>query len=288
MKCLDHFIGINVTSRSDFTLLEMSIDKTIIKFHLVFILLLVTFHASGQDFSIYEKRIFIGTSGDTLPYRILFPEGYDKSKKYPLVLFLHGGGERGRDNEKQLTHGAKLFLGDSSRKNYPGVVVFPQCPSNDYWGAVKIDRSTTPIGLDFDYKRPPSRALALTIDLVRRLTKEESIEPSRIYIMGLSMGGMGTFEAVYRNPKLFAAAIPICGGGDSVRYDKRIKKVPFWIFHGDKDAVVDVRQSRAMVNRLKKLKARVQYTEYPGVNHNSWDYAFAEPELLRWLFSNKR
>jgi predicted peptidase len=118
--------------------------------------------------------------------------------------------------------------------------------------------------------------------------QSESIDKSRIYITGLSMGGMGTFEAVYRNPGIFAAAMPVCGGGDTVHYDGRVKKTSFWVFHGSADAVVNVNQSRAMVNKLKASKADVTYTEYPGVNHNSWDNAFAEPTYLSWVFSHKR
>ncbi|MBL7748170.1 MAG: phospholipase, partial [Chitinophagaceae bacterium] len=110
----------------------------------------------------------------------------------------------------------------------------------------------------------------------------------KCYITGLSMGGMGTFELVYRFPKLFAAAMPICGGGDAIHYDKRVKKVSFWVFHGAVDAVVSVKESIAMVNKLKELKAAVTYTEYPDVNHNSWDNAFAEPTFLSWMFSHKR
>ena len=102
------------------------------------------------------------------------------------------------------------------------------------------------------------------------------------------MGGMGTFEAVYRNPGLFATALPICGGGDTVHYDNRVKAVPFWIFHGDADAVVNVNLSRSMVAKLKASGVNVKYTEYPGVNHNSWDNAFAEPTYLSWMFSQKR
>jgi predicted peptidase len=244
--------------------------------------------ASAQDLSAYEKRLYIGSKGDTLPYRILFPEHYDQTKKYPLILFLHGAGERGNDNEKQLTHGAGLFLQEKHRSNFPGIVIFPQCPQNSYWASVKVDRTKTPFILDFDYSRPPTAPLASAIELVKKIAKEERVQTSRLYIMGLSMGGMGTFEAVYRNPKMFAAAIPVCGGGDTLRYDKRLKKVPFWVFHGDKDAVVDVQHSRRMVTRLENLKGDVKYTEYPGINHNSWDYAFAEPEYLSWLFSHKR
>jgi len=252
-------------------------------------LLFFYFVVSAQDLSLFEKKEYRNDSGNILPYRVLYPENYDKTKKYPLVLFLHGAGERGNNNEAQLTHGAKLFLADSNRKNFPCIVIFPQCPQDNYWSSVKIDRSTAPITLSFDYTSALTTwPLQSAIALVKKTAKEEKVDISRIYITGLSMGGMGTFEAVYRYPELFAAAMPICGGGDTVHYDKRVNKTPFWVFHGDADAVVNVNQSRSMADQLKKIKADVKYTEYPGVNHNSWDNAFAEPTFMSWMFSHKR
>ena len=245
------------------------------------------YYSFAQDLSLYQKKEY-SSEGTVLPYRILYPDAYDKSKKYPLVLFLHGAGERGNDNEKQLTHGAKLFLADSNRKKFPCIVLFPQCPKDSSWGSVKVDRSKTPLAFAFDYTMPQTWVMKAVINLTKQVAADESVDQSRIYISGLSMGGFGTFEAVYQYPGIFAAAMPVCGGGDSVHYDKRIKKTPFWIFHGDADAVLNVSHSRAMVSRLKSLKADVTYTEYPGVNHNSWDNAFAEPAYLSWMFSHKR
>ncbi len=242
----------------------------------------------AQDLNLYEKKVYTSPSGQELPYRILFPENYNRSKKYPLVLLLHGGGERGNDNEKQLTHGAKLFLTEENRKNFQAIVIVPQCSMESYWAAAQIDRTTTPFTITFDYSKPEPVALQASIALVQMVSKEEGVDKKRIYITGLSMGGMGTYEAVYRYPKLFAAAMPICGGGDVARYDKRVAKVPFRVFHGAVDAVVDVKESQKMVERLKTLKASVNYTEYPNVNHNSWENAFAEPDFLSWMFSKKR
>ena len=241
--------------------------------------------ASAQDLSQYASKTYTAADGLTLPYRILFPDGYEDGKKYPLILVLHGAGERGSDNEKQLTHGGKLFLDSAVRKKYEAIVVFPQCPAENYWASVQIDRTKTPYVLDFDYTRPVTQPLSAAIELVRQLIRDEKVDERCVYITGLSMGGMGTFEAVYRNPGLFAAALPICGGGDTEHYRK--VKTPFWIFHGTDDAVVDVKYSRAMMEKLKDLKVKVKYTEYPGVNHNSWDNAFAEPRFLRWMFKRR-
>lgn len=244
-----------------------------------------TLAASAQDVSLYLKKEF-RADGVSLPYRILFPEQYDEQKKYPLILVLHGAGERGNDNEKQLIHGSELFLDSAVRKNYPAIVVFPQCPQDNYWSSVSIARNQTPPVFDFDYGRPITTPLKLAVSLVQRLIQQEAVDPRCVYITGLSMGGMGTFEAVHRFPEIFAAALPICGGGDTKNY-KQVK-TDFWVFHGSEDAVVGVQYSRTMVDKLKSLRVKTKYTEYPGVNHNSWDNAFAEPDFLKWMFRRKR
>jgi predicted peptidase len=249
------------------------------------LLLCITSAAFAQDYSLFEKRTFITSNGDTLPYRILFPEGYDKSKKYPLVLFLHGGGEKGRDNEKQLLHGVKVFLDPENRKKYPCIVIAPQCMPNDSWSSAKVDRTVEPALRDFNYTYPITKSLAAVEQLTKSIIEKEVVQKKQVYVTGLSMGGMGTYEIVGRNPGLFAAAAAICGGGEPDSYSKKQAKTRFWIFHGTDDNTVQVKYSREMVNRLKALKAEVRYTEYPGVGHNSWDKAYAEPDLLPWMFN---
>src|SRR6187200_208453 len=237
---------------------------------------------------VYEKKEFVFAEGKTLPYRILYPANYDKTKKYPLLLFLHGAGERGKDNEKQLAHGSKLFITEGNRKNFPAIVVFPQCPAESFWAVMKTDQTKQPPVRTFDYTVEPNWPLAAANELVKKISKEEGVDKSRVYISGLSMGVMGTFESVYRYPDMYAAALPICGGGDVNHYDKRVAKVPFWIFHGAVDAVVNVKLSQEMVEKLKSLKAEVRYSEYPGVNHDSWKNAFAEPDYLSWMLLHKK
>ncbi len=264
-------------------------DRTILAVIILLIFqLLLTRSTGGQDLSAYLKREYIDPHRNSLPYRILLPQHYDRSRKYPLVLFLHGAGERGKDNELQLTHGASLFLEKQNRTKFQSFVVFPQCPQNGYWAAAQPVAEQIPLKLDFDYSRKITAPLKSAIELTQFLLQKEHVDSKRVYVVGLSMGGMGTFEAVYRYPKLFAAAIAICGGGDSKAYNKEAAKVPFWIFHGAEDNVVEVKFSREMYARLKELKAQVKYTEYPGVQHESWLNAFAEPEFLTWLFSQKR
>ena len=237
----------------------------------------------SQDLSPYEKHNFI-SGNDTLPYRLLLPEKYDASKKYPLVFFLHGAGERGSDNEKQLTHGAKLFLSESARNEYPAIVVFPQCPASSFWSNVSFKRDSNGDRLFiFSDTLHPTIAMQLAQGLLHEIIKRYSVTSNQVYVMGLSMGGMGTFEIVSRNPGLFAAAIPICGGGASSTA-KLLKPTKWWVFHGAKDDVVPLLYSEQMVHALETVKADVKFTVYPMANHNSWDSAFAEPQLLNWLF----
>lgn len=243
----------------------------------------------GEDpaLAVYQKKEF-NHNGNTLPYRILYPENFDRNKKYPLLLFLHGAGERGSDNEKQLTHGSKLFIAEENRKNFPAIIVLPQCPESSFWASTKIDRTVQPFKIEFDYTAEPNWPLVAANELVKQIVSEGSVDKSRVYITGLSMGGMGTFESVYRYPELYAAALPICGGGSVNLYDNRVTKTAFWVFHGAADAVVNVKLSQEMVEKLKTIKAEVKYSEYPGVNHNSWDNAFAEKEYLNWMLLHKR
>jgi predicted peptidase len=235
----------------------------------------------------YQRKEFV-MGENVLPYRILYPDNYDKTKKYPLVMFLHGSGERATDNEIQLVHGSKLFLNESNRKAFPAIVIFPQCPQDASWIKLDVDRTVQPAKLTVDYTSEAQWPLTAANELVKRIASEEAVDKSRIYISGLSLGGFGTFESVYRYPDLYAAALPICGGGDVNSYDKRVARTAFWIFHGDADPAVDVKLSREMSSKLKSLKVESKYTEYPGVKHDSWNNAFAETEYLKWMFAHKR
>lgn len=249
--------------------------------------ILIAGSVHAQDFSLYQKKWLI-EGNDTLPYRLLLPLNYNSSKAYPLILFLHGAGERGSDNEKQLVHGAKLFLKDEVRSNFPAIVVFPQCPQNSYWSNV-IHNTDTSGKRTFNFLKEgeQTKAMALVQQMVKQLLNTYPIDKKRVYAGGLSMGGMGTFEIVRRNPKLFAAAFPICGGGNPATA-KKLKKTAWWIFHGEKDNVVPPQLSHQMVAALNKKNAAVKFTLYPDENHNSWDAAFAEKDLLPWLFSHHK
>ena len=260
------------------------------KLSLTLLLCILAFATFAQNGSPYEKKVFIrGT--DTLPYRIMYPLKYNPKKKYPVLLFLHGAGERGPDNQAQLTHGSNLFADSANRAKYPAIVIFPQCPYTDFWANIKVvkDRTdSTPLVIEYPTDWTISKSLGLVSQLMDSMVVSRSVDNKRIYIGGLSMGGMGTFELLWRKPGFFAAAFPICGGGNTTKVDTYGKDFPIWVFHGDKDPVVDVNGSRKMVVGLKDVKAKVKYSEYPGVKHDSWTNAFAEPELLPWLFSQKK
>jgi predicted peptidase len=258
----------------------------IIKRYLFLLCFLLAGTLHAQDFNKYEKGAYI-SKGDTLPYRILFPEDFDPGKKYPVVFVLHGAGERGNNNEAQLTHGGKLFLDQDNRRKFPSIVVFPQCPASSFWSNVAIETNEGKFRFSFPESGKPTKAMSLLLGLVNTITKKPYANRSQLYVGGLSMGGMGTFELLYRKPKLFAAAFPICGGGNTNSVRKYAKNVSLWVFHGAKDSVVSPDYSFAMVEALKNANADVRFTEYPNADHNSWDAAFAETEFLSWLFSHQ-
>lgn len=249
---------------------------------LFFLSITLIFSLSSQS-ELYLKKKLIHKS-DTLPYRILYPENYNKSEKYPLFLFLHGSGERGSDNNSQLVHGSKLFTDSLNRKLYPAIVVFPQCAKNGYWVEIK-DRKD---GFDFGDARKPTPQMQMVIRLLKELQKTEAVDKKRVYVAGLSMGGMGTFDLICRYPRKFAAAVPICGGVELNRLKKAVK-VPIRMYHGGADNVVSPEHSR---NAYIELKARgAQNTElfiFPGVGHDSWTNAFAQEDFLKWIFSQKK
>ncbi len=246
---------------------------------------------SADKYDLYIPKQF-AVGKETLQYRVLYPSDYDINKKYPLIIVLHGAGERGDDNISQLTHGGNLFLDSTNRVKFPAFVVFPQCPANDFWAKIDRTNHTTATdslgGFSFISTGQFKPALGLVSKLIDSLAATPQINTKKIYIGGLSMGGMGTFEMLWRKPDFFAAAFPICGGGDPQKVKLYAQNFPIWVFHGDKDAVVPVSHSRRMVNALKESGAKVKYSEYTGVNHNSWDNAFAEPGLLEWLLNQEK
>ncbi|MDR1156364.1 MAG: T9SS type A sorting domain-containing protein [Bacteroidales bacterium] len=220
-------------------------------------------NAQQVDKTAFGSRLY-QESDKVLPYRYLLPEGYDaadRATKYPLILILHGSGERGNNNSSQLYDFLSVFQQDNIREEYKAMVVLPQCPANRGFG-------DTPLR-----------------GLIGALQKIFAIDANRLYVGGLSMGGYGTYEIVSQNPGLFAAAFPICAWWDDMTVVPQMTTPDWWLFHGDQDPSVAVTESRKMAQALTAAGASVQLTIYPGVQHNSWDRAFAEPNLIPWLFS---
>ena len=240
--------------------------------------------------SIFQKEWF-SRQGYTLPYRILYPQYYNANKPYPVLTLLHGSGERGTDNQAQLLRGGSLFERDDVRKRFPAIVIFPQCPEDSVWSyftSTPDDSNITGRSIQFKLSARPASSSLLVKLLLDSLVAAKKADPGRMYIGGLSLGGFGAFDMIERYPDYFAAAFPVCGGGDTSTARRFAGKVPVWMFHGAKDKVVDVNYSRNYYRTLKRLGADVRYTEYPGVGHNSWDYTFEEKDLLPWVFSKSR
>ena len=252
--------------------------------NLLALMILISSTAMAQ--SQFSKEVFMSQKGDSLLYRQLEPQTIDGNTKYPLVLFLHGAGERGNDNESQLIHGANMFTNPVNRDKYPTFALFPQCPTDSYWAPVigngKVEERFYP------YEAPMPHPLQSVKELLDKFIENNPVDPDRIYIVGLSMGGMGTFEMVCRYPNLFAAAIPICGGVSTKRLEQIDIPSAMRIYHGDADSVVPVRFSREAYTTLKTKKADVEYIEFPGIDHNSWTPAFNMPDFMEWLFSQKK
>ncbi|MES2003708.1 MAG: PHB depolymerase family esterase [Bacteroidota bacterium] len=241
---------------------------------------------SAQELNLFEKKEFINGK-DTLRYRILYPPKYKKRKSYPLIVFLHGSGERGRDNEAQLIHGGNLFVKEIIRKNFPAIVVFPQCPADSTWSRFK--RVGNSVEREFLRDEMPPVPQQLVKQLIDSLVINRIADDRRLYLGGLSLGGFGVYDLLTRYPDYFAAAFPICGAANIPLFLEKATRVPLWIFHGAMDNTVSPKEDRELFKAMltRGIKS-VQYTEYPKAGHNSWDSAFAEPKLLPWLFTNKK
>lgn len=249
------------------------------------IILLFTAFYSVSAVAQFQPGKFQSNQGLVMPYQLLKPIDYSPTIDYPLVLVLHGAGERGNDNSAQLTHGSSLFLDSNIRGKFPAFILFPQCPVGNYWATVLSREGPN----KFVYSEKPDSNLVLDVltDLMSHLDSLYHFDKDRMYIGGLSMGGMGTFEMVYRNPQKFAAAFAICGGANP-EIAKNMHHTSFRIDHGEEDDVVPYILSNNMADALRDSGAEVIWNLHPGVNHNAWDTVFSDPELLAWLFSHSK
>ena len=229
----------------------------------------------------------IAIDGSIYRYQVFVPEHWSPKRKWPIILFLHGAGERGSDGLLQTEVGMPSAI-RKERSRFPVILVIPQCPISRWWA------------------EPALQEVALAT--LAAASKEFKGDAKKTYLTGLSMGGYGTWALAASHPGIFAALVPVCGGivapeivlrerpdlakrsypdGPKSYRDvaKKLGKTPIWIFHGDADPIVPVEGSRKMDQALRAVGGNVRYTEYPGIDHDSWDKAYAEPELMSWILS---
>jgi len=221
----------------------------------------------------FEARNFVNDLGDTMRYRLMMPLDFDSTKKYPIVVCLHGSSGSGHDNIKQIATclPAIWLSNEENRKKYPAILFVPQCPERMTWGGL---RGAPPVS-------------ALVMETLLDLETVLPIDSTRRYLAGNSMGGYGTWLLAGSYPEMFAAAIPICGGGDPL-LAQQLTKVPIWAFHGEKDMNVPVSGSRDVIDAIKKAGGKPIYTEFPGKAHDISKEVVSTPGLLDWLFAQKK
>jgi predicted peptidase len=216
---------------------------------------------SGQHSRMYEKEI---TKTLSCKYLLFLPEGYGKEqKRWPLMLFLHGAGERGDDLNKVKVHGPPKIV--QTRKDFPFIVVSPQCPEDDWW-TMKTE---------------------VLINLLDDIVARYDVDTERIYLTGLSMGGYGSWALASEYPDRFAAVVPICGGGNRIM-SIFLKDMPIWAFHGAKDSVVPVEESKDLVEAINARGGNAKLTIYPESNHDSWTETYNNQEVYDWLLEHRR
>jgi len=235
----------------------------------------------------FEEQAFTYTGGDTktqkFAYRLLRPEQLEAGKKYPVVLFLHGAGERGDDNKSQLKYLPHWLSEPESRAKYPCFLIAPQCPSDKKWVEVSWDSAVSQ-----DRPPEPGDQMKVVIGILNEVMKEHRVDDRRVYLTGLSMGGYGSWDLAMRLPERFAAVAPVCGGGDEQGADL-LKDVPIWAWHGDADNAVPVARSRGMIEAIKKAGGSPKYSELKGVGHDSWTPAYTDPKgVVPWMFQQSR
>lgn len=228
--------------------------------------------AFAADTNLFVPRIYTNAAGRTLPYRVLLPKHYDPARTYPVVLYLHGAAGRGIDNLKPLDWGPMLFLEPAARDRHDFFLVVPQCPRGTGWTAGSVTWTE-------------NDPLLLALELVRQeLPKEFRIDPKRRYLTGVSMGGHAVWTTLVQRPGLFAAAVPVCSGGDPGSVTRAAAKCPVWAFHSDDDPLMPVQAVRDLVKTWRQLGGVAKYTEYTGLRHSSWKKAYIDPEMFDWLF----
>jgi len=227
----------------------------------------------------FQARTYTNAMKRTLHYRLLLPKNYDPKQSYPIVLYLHGSAARGTDNAEPLNWGPLLIAAPGVRDVHDFFLVVPQCPRTMGWLESTFGSGTG---------ARESEALRLAIELVGDvLPGEFNTDPKRRYLTGVSMGGHAVWVVMVRRPGFFAAAVPVCSGGNARIVTDAAAKFPVWAFHSDDDHLVPVEQARELVKAWRDHRGTARYTEYTGLKHSSWKKAYTEAELFEWLFRQR-
>jgi len=230
---------------------------------------------------LFQKHIYKNNEFE-MPYRLHLPDNYDENKSYPVILYFHGAGERGIDNEITLKNGVQNFASDENRIKYPCIIIVPQCPPAYRWVEVHwaLPSHTMPEQMSLPMKH--------SMLLLNEITELYSADTNRIYVTGLSMGGFGTWDAISRFPNTFAAAVPVCGGGD-LAFAKTLTGIPIWAFHGKLDKVVIPERSEHMIQEIIKHGGKfAKLTIYNNVAHNAWVNAYSDQKMIDWMFAQTK
>ncbi len=220
-------------------------------------------------------------NGIKVLYRFAQPEQIEPEKTYPLILFLHGAAERGSDNNAQIKHGVMPILENAAKLDQPVFLIAPQCPKDEWW---------SPYGeglLRLAEADGENLLMDAVLELVEKTGEKSPIDRSRIYLTGISMGGFGSWDVLTRASERFAAAIPICGGGDPEKAGK-FKSIPIRIYHGADDDTVPPEASQMMADALEKAGGKPELILYPGVAHDAWTQTYADLEVIEWLLSQRK
>ena len=228
------------------------------------------------------KQVYVNEEldGYEIPYVLYLPANYDTSKSYPVLLLLHGAGERGNDNDLQLFHGVDELYETRQALMDECIFLVPQCPTDELW--VNWPWENGNYALD---EIPESKALSTVMKILDGVCSNYAADTNRVYIMGISMGGFGTWDALVRHESTFAAGVPLCGGGDPSKADI-LKEIPIWCVHGTVDSAVPFAGTEEMYNTIKAAGGdRITFEPMEGMNHNIWDYATTNGALIDWLFA---
>lgn len=229
----------------------------------------------------FTKELLVSADGYTLPYRLYLPKDYDCGVFYPLMLFMHGAGERGNDNTEQVKVALPHVFDDPKSPAYNAIIVAPQCPEDKQWVYTPWEKGNYSVDTVVE-----SRELQAVIEILKNVCSEYNVDRARIYATGLSMGGFATWDLIARHPGIFAAAMPVCGGGDPSRA-KILAELPIRTFHGFLDNVVPAEGTREMYSAVKSAgRGRISYTEFEDGYHDIWDTVYSDIYNINWLFSH--